>query len=131
MSDTSGFRVDEDAPRHYEDNVTPFMIPFSEALVRAMVKTGDAVLDVACGTGIAARIAVGATGSHELLAALNSHMPTIVADHPVPPFSPFPPTPPTHTPKHHQTKTGTKRAHHKPHTPIPTNTKTRTLTQGR
>jgi ubiquinone/menaquinone biosynthesis C-methylase UbiE len=62
MSDTSGFQVDENAPRHYEDNVTPFMIPFSEALVRAVVKTGDAVLDVACGTGIAARIAFEATG---------------------------------------------------------------------
>jgi SAM-dependent methyltransferase len=60
MSD-SGFQVDADAPRHYQD-VAVFMVPLAESLVAAGVKPGEAVLDVACGTGIATRIASGAAG---------------------------------------------------------------------
>ena len=62
----SGFQVDADAPRHYQEQVTPFMVPLAEALVNRGVRPGDAALDVACGTGIATRIAAevaGPTGS--------------------------------------------------------------------
>jgi ubiquinone/menaquinone biosynthesis C-methylase UbiE len=39
------------------------MVPISEALVSAVVEPGDVVLDVACGTGIATRLAAAAVGS--------------------------------------------------------------------
>jgi ubiquinone/menaquinone biosynthesis C-methylase UbiE len=39
------------------------MVPVSEALVSAVVEQGDVVLDVACGTGIATRLAAAAVGS--------------------------------------------------------------------
>ncbi|MGI9584935.1 MAG: class I SAM-dependent methyltransferase [Acidimicrobiia bacterium] len=64
MSETSGFQVGDEAPRHYQDVATPFMIPMSEAMVDAVVRSGDAVLDVACGTGIATRIAATAAGNN-------------------------------------------------------------------
>ena len=38
------------------------MTPFVEALIVAVVRTGDSVLDVACGTGFATRAAAEATG---------------------------------------------------------------------
>lgn len=57
MSETSGFQISDDAPRHYQDFVAPFMIPLAEALVESVTGEGDAVLDVACGTGVATRIA--------------------------------------------------------------------------
>lgn len=63
MDDRSGFQVDDGAPRHYQDEVKRFMDPFADALVRSSVKQGDAVLDVACGTGFAARMAAQAVGS--------------------------------------------------------------------
>lgn len=66
MEDRSGFQVDDDAPRHYQNEVKRFMEPFADALVSSSVVQGDAVLDVACGTGIAARAAasvVGGSGS--------------------------------------------------------------------
>jgi len=39
------------------------MLPLASSLVARGVKTGDAVLDVACGTGFATRIAAGSVGS--------------------------------------------------------------------
>ena len=48
------------------------MAPFVEALVDSTVRPGDAVLDVACGTGFAARAAAavaGAIGKGEVLQA--------------------------------------------------------------
>lgn len=63
MGDRSGFQVDDDAPRHYQNEVWRFMEPFADALVSSSVTQGDAVLDVACGTGIAARAAASAVGS--------------------------------------------------------------------
>ncbi len=65
MGEGSTFQVGVDAPRHYQDQVAVFMQPISAALVSAVVAPGDRVLDVACGTGIATRLAaarVGASG---------------------------------------------------------------------
>jgi len=63
VSDGSTFQVGEDAPRLYQDQAGRFMVPVSEALVSAVVEPGDVVLDVACGTGIATRLAAAAVGS--------------------------------------------------------------------
>jgi SAM-dependent methyltransferase len=62
MSDKSGFQIGEQAPRYYESHVERFMAPFVESLVLAAVSHGDAVLDVACGTGFATRAASVAVG---------------------------------------------------------------------
>ena len=63
MSDNSGWQVPDAAPRHYHDQVWRFMGPFAEVLVESAVSSGDAVLDVACGTGIAARAAAKVAGA--------------------------------------------------------------------
>jgi SAM-dependent methyltransferase len=62
MSDTSGFQASDDQSDYYQTSVNPFMAPLSEALVAGSVRTGDRVLDVACGTGIATRAAANAAG---------------------------------------------------------------------
>lgn len=62
MSGDSGFQVGDRAPRHYQELTRPFMQPFADALAGAVVQEGDTVLDVACGTGIAARAAASLTG---------------------------------------------------------------------
>jgi ubiquinone/menaquinone biosynthesis C-methylase UbiE len=62
MSDESGFQVPEHAPRHYQEQVQYFMVPFVDAIVATSVSRGDAVLDVACGTGFATRSAARAVG---------------------------------------------------------------------
>lgn len=51
-----------EAPRRYEDQVWRFMGPFANTLVGSVVALGDAVLDVACGTGIATRAAAAIAG---------------------------------------------------------------------
>jgi ubiquinone/menaquinone biosynthesis C-methylase UbiE len=58
----SGFQVGRDAPLFYEAHVGRFMAPFVEALVDSTVRPGDAVLDVACGTGFATRAAAAVAG---------------------------------------------------------------------
>jgi SAM-dependent methyltransferase len=62
MSEASGWQVPSDAPRHYEEQTLRFMSPFAEALVGAVVRPGTSVLDLACGTGIATRIAAATAG---------------------------------------------------------------------
>jgi ubiquinone/menaquinone biosynthesis C-methylase UbiE len=62
MSDESGFQISENAPLHYQAQVEYFMAPFVDAMVATSVNQGDAVLDVACGTGFAARSAARAVG---------------------------------------------------------------------
>ena len=66
----SGFQVSSDAPRYYEQYVSRFTRPFVDALVGA-VQTGDAVLDVACGTGFVARAAAQRTGPAGKVAAID------------------------------------------------------------
>ena len=61
----SGFQLGESAPTHYQAQVEKFMAPVVSALVADAVRSGDRVLDVACGTGFASRAAaliVGPTG---------------------------------------------------------------------
>ena len=62
MAEESGFQVGRDAPFFYEAQVGRFMAPFVDALVAAVVRFGDAVLDIACGTGFATRAAATAAG---------------------------------------------------------------------
>ena len=61
--DESGWQVPVDAPRLYQDVAWRFMVPFAESLVDLTARSGDVVLDVACGTGFAARAAAGVAGS--------------------------------------------------------------------
>jgi SAM-dependent methyltransferase len=63
VAEESGFQVGPDAPRFYEEQVGRFMVPFASALVTATVAAGDAVLDVACGTGFATRAAAAIAGA--------------------------------------------------------------------
>lgn len=62
MNDESGFQISENAPLHYQAQVEYFMAPFVDAMVASSVNRGDAVLDVACGTGFATRSAHQAVG---------------------------------------------------------------------
>jgi ubiquinone/menaquinone biosynthesis C-methylase UbiE len=76
-------------PEQYEQSlVGPLFRPFAEALVeRACLKDGDAVLDIACGTGIVARLAkerlgrngrvVGVDVNPQMLAVANAIAPEI------------------------------------------------------
>lgn len=60
---TSGFQVSGSAPDHYERFNPPMMAPFIDVLIQAVALTpGDAVLDVACGTGLASRVAAAVVG---------------------------------------------------------------------
>jgi SAM-dependent methyltransferase len=63
---SSGFQVGLGVPDHYDAYVAPLMKPFIAALLAAVVRPGQRVLDVASGTGFATRAAasvVGAGGS--------------------------------------------------------------------
>ncbi|MFE9677855.1 class I SAM-dependent methyltransferase [Streptomyces sp. NPDC006259] len=66
MADATGFHLKGSAPERYEHYVAPLMAPFVTALVDAGdLYPGATVLDLACGTGFAARAAaaqVGPTG---------------------------------------------------------------------
>jgi ubiquinone/menaquinone biosynthesis C-methylase UbiE len=64
MSNESGFQVSGAAPENYDKYTSMFMSPFVDALTdRANLVKGNAVLDVACGTGIVARRAASAVGA--------------------------------------------------------------------
>jgi SAM-dependent methyltransferase len=59
----SGFQLNQGAPEQYQRHVGVIMRPFVDALVAAVVGRGDAVLDVACGTGFVARAAADVVGA--------------------------------------------------------------------
>ena len=59
----SGFQLSGSAPERYERYVAPIMAPFVEAVVDAVdLFPGATVLDLACGTGFAARVAAARVG---------------------------------------------------------------------
>ena len=67
MSDASGFQVSGNAAELYEQYAVPYVLgPWAAELVElAALREGDCVLDLACGTGVVARLAaprVGTTG---------------------------------------------------------------------
>ncbi len=62
MAEESGFQIEGTAAEHYEAQVVRFMGPLVQRLVDAVVSSGDAVLDVACGTGFASRSAAAVVG---------------------------------------------------------------------
>jgi SAM-dependent methyltransferase len=59
----SGFQLSRGGPENYQRHVEVIMLPFVEALVSAVVRRDDAVLDVACGTGFVARAAADVVGA--------------------------------------------------------------------
>ena len=68
MNDESGIQAFERASGYYESHVELFMPQCVGSLVAAVTSSGDVVLDLACGTGIAARagsVAIGPTGRIE------------------------------------------------------------------
>jgi SAM-dependent methyltransferase len=59
----SGFQLAGTAPERYETFVAPIMAPFVEAVLdAAQLRPGEAVLDLACGTGFVARSAAARVG---------------------------------------------------------------------
>lgn len=70
MGDDSGFQMgDESIPDRYDVHMWRFMEPHVNALIdAAVISPGDAVLDVACGTGFVARTAV-ARGARRVVGA--------------------------------------------------------------
>lgn len=67
MSQASGFQVSGNAAERYERYAVPYILgPWAPELVeRAALERGERVLDLACGTGVVARLAaprVGLTG---------------------------------------------------------------------
>ncbi|MGW2050040.1 class I SAM-dependent methyltransferase [Streptomyces sp. NPDC001858] len=63
MADATGFHLTGSAPQRYEHYVAPLMAPFVTALVDAAdLYPGATVLDLACGTGFAARAAAAQAG---------------------------------------------------------------------
>ena len=71
-SNDSGFQLSGSAPENYERYVKIFLAPFVEAILqRANIEAGNAVLDLACGTGFVAREASGLVGSTGRVAGLD------------------------------------------------------------
>jgi SAM-dependent methyltransferase len=68
---SSGFQVGLGVPDHYDAYVAPLMKPFIAALLAAVVRPGQRLLDVACGTGFATRAASCVIGSGGSIAAVD------------------------------------------------------------
>ncbi|GAB2996655.1 methyltransferase domain-containing protein [Streptomyces pseudoechinosporeus] len=87
----SGFQLTGSAPERYERYVAPIMAPFVEAVVDAVdLFPGATVLDLACGTGFAARVAAarvgpagrvfGADPNESMLKVAEAHHPRMYPD---------------------------------------------------
>ena len=64
MTQPTGFQLSGSGPERYEKFVSRIMAPFVAAVLAAAELTeGESVLDLACGTGFAAREAKGSVGS--------------------------------------------------------------------
>lgn len=88
MNELSGFQVSGSAPENYERFNPVIMAPFIRAIVKeAALEPGDAVLDVACGTGLATRAAAEAAGASGRVAGLdlNAGMIAMARNTPCPP----------------------------------------------
>lgn len=72
-SDQETWQLEGSAPELYERYLVPAVtLPWAEDLVdRIGVARGDRVLDVACGTGVVARVAVAHVGSHGRVVGLD------------------------------------------------------------
>ncbi len=68
---SSGFQVGLGVPDHYDAYVAPLMKPFIAALIASVVRPGQRVLDVACGTGFATRAASSVVGSGGSVSAID------------------------------------------------------------
>ena len=63
VDEGSGFQLAGNTPERYETFVAPIMAPFVEAVLDAAeLQPGEAVLDLACGTGFVARAAAARLG---------------------------------------------------------------------
>ena len=74
MADASGFQIAGDGAENYDRFVRVFASPFHEDLLRrAHLLAGDAVLDVACGTGFVARLAADRVGRSGRVVGLDNN----------------------------------------------------------
>ena len=72
MTTESGFQLVGSAPDRYERYVAPIMAPFVDALLDAAnVRGGSGLLDVACGTGFAARAAAKLVGPQGIVVGID------------------------------------------------------------
>ncbi|MET7600936.1 methyltransferase domain-containing protein [Streptomyces avermitilis] len=72
MADESGFQLKGSAPERYEQYVAPISAPFVTAVLDAVdLFPGAAVLDLACGTGFAARAAAPLVGPAGRVSAID------------------------------------------------------------
>ncbi|MEU9214658.1 methyltransferase domain-containing protein [Streptomyces sp. NPDC048415] len=84
MADETGFQLRGSAPERYERYAAPFMAPFVETILDAVdLFPGATVLDVACGTGFAARAAAARVGPAGRVsgADINEGMIRVAAEH--------------------------------------------------
>ncbi|MEU9285926.1 methyltransferase domain-containing protein [Streptomyces sp. NPDC048275] len=84
MADESGFQLKGSAPERYEQYAAPFMAPFVDAVLDAVdLFPGATVLDLACGTGFAARAAAARVGPAGRISAadVNEGMLRVAAAH--------------------------------------------------